>query len=166
MTEMMRSMIEGTISGSIGALVAAAILSYVVFTRDWLAERRDVRYIRDLLIGGRKRVMEAKDTSPKTMGVTISADTLRAAQYNNMIKQLGIALEKWLVNLSHDKRKDIFDALDWYHTDGLQAIKKNKKAEFVELPDGKWVPMEMPIEVAKEKFENLQSIEWLKLEPY
>ena len=166
MTEMMGSIIEGTISGSIGALVATAILSCVVLTRDWLAERRNVRYIRDLLIGERKRVMEAEDTSRKTIGVTIPADTLRAAQYNNMIKQLGIALEKWFVNLSHDKRKDIFDALDWYHTDGLQAIKKNNKAEFVELPDGKWPTTEMPKEVTKKKFENLQSIEWLKLEPY
>ena len=156
---------QSILIGAIGALIATAIVFSVGFIRDSLAERRNVRYIRDLLIGGRKRVMEAEDTSPKTMGVTVSADTLRAAQYNNMIKELGIALEKWLVNLSHDKRKDIFDALNWYHTDGLQAIKRNEKAEFVEFPDGKWPTTEMPKEVAKKKFENLQSIEWLKLDP-
>ena len=110
--------------------------------------------------------MEAKDTRHQGMDATSSADTLRAAQYTNMIKKLGVALEKWMVDLSHDQRKDIFDALNWYHTDSLPAIKKDGKAVFVELPDGKWPTTEMRIEAAKEKFEKLQSIKWLKLKAY
>ena len=107
--------------------------------------------------------MEAEDTFHKGMDATSSADALRAAQYNNMIKRLGVALEKWTVDLSHDQRKDIFDALDWYHTDSLQAIKKGGKAVFIEIPDGRWATTELPMEAAKEKFEKLQSIKWLKL---
>ena len=107
--------------------------------------------------------MEAKDTPHKGMDVTSSADTWRAALYNNMIKKLSVALEKWLVDLSHDQRKDIFDALNWYHTDSLLAVKNQGKAVFVELPDGKWPTTEMPIEEAKKRFEKLQSIKWLKL---
>ena len=83
-----------------------------------------------------------------------------------MVKRLGIALEKWMMNLSHDQRKDVFDSLDWYHTDSLQAVKKDGKAVFVEIPDGRWPTTEMPLEIAKEKFEKLQSIKWLKLNPY
>ena len=80
-----------------------------------------------------------------------------------MIKRLDIAMEQWLANLSHDQRKDIFDALDWYRTDSLQAIKRNGNAVFIDIPDGRWPATEMSVEVAKEIFEKLQSIKWLKL---
>ena len=80
-------------------------------------------------------MLEAGDTFHKGMNATSSGDALRAAQYNNMVKRLGIALEKWMADLSHDQRKDIFDALDWYHTDSLQAVKKDGKAAFIDIPD-------------------------------
>ena len=111
-------------------------------------------------------MLEAGDTFHKGMNATSSGDALRAAQYNNMVKRLGIALEKWMADLSHDQRKDIFDALDWYHTDSLQAVKKDGKAVFIDIPDGRWPTTEMSLEVANEKFEKLQSIMWLKLEPH
>ena len=69
--------------------------------------------------------MEAEDTFNKGMDATTSSDALRAAQYNNMMKQVGVALERRTVYLSHDQRNDIYDSLDWYHTDGLYATKED-----------------------------------------
>ena len=132
------SIAESAIAGLIAALTVTTILGLARCVRQWRAKRQDVGYIRNLLTEGRKRVMQATDTYHIGMDATSSGDALRAAQYNNMLKRLGVALEKWTVDLSHDQRKDIFDALDWYHTDSLQAVKKGEKAVFIEIPDGKW----------------------------
>ena len=162
----MESIAQSAVAGLIAALTATAILGFAKCVRQWSAKRQDVRYLRNLLTEGRKRVLEAGDTFHKGMNATSSGDALRAAQYNNMVKRLGIALEKWMVDLSHDQRKDIFDALDWYHTDSLQAVKKDGKAVFIDIPDGRWPTTELSLEVANEKFEKLQSIMWLKLGPH
>ena len=58
------------------------------------------------------------------MDAWFKADALRAAQYDNMLKELDVALEKWLPNLSNAQRKDVYDALDWYHIGKLQSNKK------------------------------------------
>lgn len=107
--------------------------------------------------------MEAKDTFHPGMCMMMEADTLRAAQYNHMIREVGVALERWTANLSHAQRKDVYVALDWYQTDGLYAIKGDEEVVFVELPEGKWPTTTMSREAAKVKFENLESIKWLKL---
>lgn len=161
----MESIAQSAVAGLIAALTATVILGLARFGREWLAKRRDVKYIRDLLIQGRKRVLEAKDTFHKGMNATSSGDVLRAAQYNNMIKRLGIVLEQWTVALTHDHRKEILDALDWYHTDSLQAIIKEGQVVYVEVLDGRWPTIEMSLDTAKEKFDKLQSISWLKLRP-
>ena len=159
----MCSIVESAFAGMIAAMTATAILGVAKWVRQWWLRSQDIEYLRSVLIEGRKLVMEAKDTPHPGTDATSSADTWRAALYNNMIKKLDVALEKWLVNLSHKQRKDIFDALNWYHTDALHATLKNGKMEFVDLPNGKWPTTEMPMNVAKEKFEKLQSIKWLKL---
>ncbi len=159
----MESITQGAVAGLIAALAATVVLGLTGYVRQRLAKRRDVRYIRDLLIQGRKRVIEAKDTFHSGMCVMMPADALRAAQFNHMIREVGVALEKWTLNLSHAQRKDIYDALAWYHTDGLYATKKDEEVVFVELPEGRWPTTTMSKEAAREKFEKLQSIKWLKL---
>ena len=159
----MESIAQGAVAGLIAALAATVFLGLTGYVRQRLAKRRDVRYIRNLLIKGRKRVMEAKDTFHSGMRMMMPADTLRAAQYNNMIREVGVTLESWTVNLSHAQRKDVYNALDWYQTDGLNATKKDGEVVFVELPEGRWPTTTMSKEAAKEKFEKLQSIKWLKL---
>ena len=160
----MESITSSAVAGLIAALAATAILGLTAYVRHWLAKRRDVRYIRDLFIEGRRRVMDAKDTFHEDMDARSSAGSLRAAQYNNLLKRVGVALDLWTVNLTHAQRKDIYDALDWYHTDDLPALKRDGKAVYVELPYGKWPTLEMSLEAARETFERLQSIKWLKLE--
>ena len=159
----MESIAQSAVAGLIAALTATAILGFAKCVRQWSAKRQDVRYLRNLLTEGRKRVLEAGDTFHKGMNATSSGDALRAAQYNNMIREVGVALEKWTVNLNHGQRMDLYDALDWYHTDGLYATMKECKVMFTELPEGRWPTVEMSSEAASNKFGRLQTVEWLKL---
>ena len=160
----MESIAPGAVAGLIAALVATAILGFATYVRQWLGERQDVRLIRDIFIQGRMRVMDAEDTFHEGMSVTMSSGVLRAGQYNNMIRQVGVALERRTQHLSHDQKTDVYDALDWYHTDSLNAVRTHGGVEFLEIPEGRWPTTEMSMEAAKSKFEKLRSIEWLKLE--
>ena len=159
----MESIAQSAVAGLIAALVATTILGLAKYVHQWLARRQDVRYIRGVLIQGRTRVMASEDTFHEGMNALIPADVLRAGQYNNMIRELGVALERWAVNLSHVQRKDVCDALNWYHTDGLNATKNSGTVVFGEPSEGRWPTAEMSMDAAREKFEKLQSIEWLKL---
>ena len=158
----MESIALGTVAGLIAALVATAILGFANFVRQWLGRRQDVGLIRDIFIQGRVRVMDAEDTFHEGMGATMSAGALRAGQYNNMIRQVDVALERRTQFLSHDQKTDVYDALDWYHTDSLNAVRTHGGVEFLEIPEGRWPTTEMSMEAAKSKFEKLRSIEWLK----
>ena len=101
------------------------------------------------------------------MGVTLPGDVLRAGQYNLVLKQLSVVLDPAGSNLSYDKRKEIFDALDWYNVGGLHVIKNDKgNPVFLAPPVGQWIAAEMRHEDASKRFQRLESIEWLKLEPY
>ena len=106
----MESIAQSAVAGLIAALTATALLGLASLVRQRWARCQDVRFIRKLLVGGGKRVMEAEDTCHQGMNTTSSGDALRAAQYNNMTKRLGIALEMWVVNLSHTQRMEVFDA--------------------------------------------------------
>ena len=159
----METIAQGAVAGLIAALVTTTILGLAKYTLQRFANRQDVKYIRALLTQGRRRVMAAEDTVNKDMGTLIPADVLRTAQYNNMIREVGVALEKWTVNLNYDQRKDIYDALDWYHTGGLYATMKEGNVMFTDLPEGRWPTVEMSSEAASNKFDRLQTLEWLKL---
>ena len=162
----MESIADSAVAGVIAALVATAILGIARYVRRLWGRRQDEKYIRTLLIEGRERVMSARDMYFEGMDASMSAGAIRAAQYNIMLKQIGLALEKWAVMLSHDQRKDIYDALDWYHAnpEGLPAIKRNGQVVIVELPEGRLPVEEMQLQAAKEIFERLETIKWLKLD--
>ena len=161
----MESIVQSAAAGLIAALMATVILGFARLVRQWSARRQDVRYIRKLLMDGRKRVMDAEDTFHQGMNATIPGDALRAAQYKNTTKRLRVALKLWAVNLSHDQRKDIFDALDWHYTDSLHAVKRDGQVAFVDLDvsHGRWPTTEMTLQAAKEKFKKLEDIKWLSL---
>lgn len=155
-------MIESAIAGVSAALVATAILGIAKLIHRWWARHRDVIYIRDILIDGQAYIFKAEGFYHEGISATSPADRLRAAQYNNMIKKLRVALEQWAVNLSHAQRRDVFDALDWFHTKGLLAFHVKGEMEYVQVPDGNWPTREMSVEAAQKIFEDLQSIKWLK----
>ena len=160
----MNPIASSAIAGVIAGLTVTTILGIASYVRCCSARRQDIRTIREILLEGRKRVLKAEDTPNANMNTTIPGDVLRAAQYNNMIKQLSVALEKWTVRLTHDQRKEIFEALDWYKTDSLHATKNELgQVTFVELPEGRWPTNEMRSEFAEDKFSRLKSIKWLCL---
>ncbi len=108
--------------------------------------------------------MAATDTFHPGMNATLPADAVRCAQYNLMIKQLAIALDHTTTRLPYSKRRQILEALDWYHANSLHASKSaHGSPEFVTLPEGKWPTVEMKASHAIERFDRLQAIGWLKL---
>ena len=144
-------------AGLIAALTATTILGAAKWIHLKYLQRLDVKQIREVLTTGRKRVMDA----------TLPGDVLRAAQYNLIIKQLRVALDHTTSKLPYAKRKDIFDALDWYHVKSLYATKVERdNPVFRDLLDGSWPTTEMQESQAVDKFKRLESIKWLKLKPY
>lgn len=155
--------VNSAVAGVIAALTATLILGIARWIIDNRAKRREISILREILTDGRKRVYDARDTFHQAMGVTSPADYLRVAQYNNMVKRLDVALKNWTPNLSHKRKKAILNALDWYHTDGLMAVKREGKAVWVELVEGKWPTEEMTLEAARKKFGNIEEICWLRM---
>ncbi len=159
----MGTLFQSAVAGLIAALAATAILGIANYSQQFWAKHQDVKYLRSLLTNGQKRVMSAEDVFHPGMGATMRADVLRAAQYNHMMKQVGIALESRTVHLSHDQRKDRYDALDWYNQSGLLAVENDGEVQFVEVPDGRWPTETMSYQQAKYRFDSLKAIKWLKL---
>lgn len=160
--------VQSAIAGVIAAVVAAILLESARGVRRWIARRRDVKYIRELVIEGRERILNARVTYNERR-VKYSEDFLRAAQYNHMIKKLRVGLEKWTPNLSHAHRRDLMDALDWYHTGGLHLVKggshKYESSFQDDFPEGKWPTEDMKESHVTDRFTRLQAIRWLKLPP-
>ena len=155
------------VAGLIAALTATTILGAAKWIHLKYLQRLDVKQIREVLTTGRKRVMESKETFHRGMDATSPGDVLRAAQYNLTIKQLRVALDHTTSKLPYTKRKDIFNALDWYHVESLYATKdKRDNPVFVDLPVGSWPTTKMQESQAVDKFKRLESIKWLKLKPY
>ena len=108
-------------------------------TQQALFPRQNRRQIRGVLTDGRRLVMESKETFYPGMKKTISDALLRAAQYNLILKQLRVALDHTTSKLSYAKRKELFDALDWYGVKSLCATPDGDgKPVFRDLPVGRW----------------------------
>ena len=163
----MEDIAGNAVAGLIAALTATTILGAAKWIHLKRLQSLDVKQIREVLTDGRKKVLESEETSFTNMDATADGDALRCAQYNLMIEQLRIALDHTTSKLPYVKRKEIFDALDWYHTEGLYARKDNNgNPVFVSLPPGKWPTTTMKKNFAIDKFKRIESIKWLKLKPY
>ena len=163
----MEDIAGNAVAGLIAALTATSILGVA----KWISLKRlqglDVKEIREVLTEGRKKVLESKETFLSDIGVTVHSEELRSAEYNQMIEQLRPVLDHTTSKLPYVKRKAIFDALSWYHTDSLYAKKDdNGNLEFIEFSPGKWPMPTMKKNFAIDKFKNIESIKWLKLKPY
>ena len=156
---------EGIAGSAVAGLIAALTATIILGAAKWIylehLQRLDVKQIQEVLTDGRRRVN-------RNMNVTLPSDMLRAAQYNLMIKQLRVALDHTTSKLSYAKRKDIFDALDWYHVKSLYLTKGaiGNPVSKDDLPVGSWPTNEMQESSAIDKFKRLESIKWLKLKPY
>lgn len=164
----MEDLAGNAVAGLIAALTATTILGAAKWIYLKHLQRLDVKQIRAVLTDGRKRVIESKKTFHHGMDATSSGDVIRCAQYNLMIEQLRVALDHTTSKLPYAKRKDIFDALDWYHTESLYATKdKDGNPVFVvDFPVGRWPTKEMQESHAADKFKRIEAIKWLKLKPY
>ena len=164
----MENLTGNAVAGLVAALTATTILGLLKLMHLKYMQNREIKQIRDVLTVGRSRVMTAKKTLYRDMDATVHEDLLRSAQYNLMIEQLRVALDHTTSKLPYAKRKEIFDALDWYHTKSLYLTKDEiGNPKFViDFPVGRWTTREMQESSALEKFKRLESIKWLKLKPY
>ena len=143
------------------------LLGFSRWLRYRIARRHDVKHIRATLKEGEALVMNAKDVEHEENGCVVarsSASVWRALLYNSMIEKLRVVLELQQ-NLSVYEKHEIFEALNWFHTKGPKVKIVNGKLEPVwDLPTGRWpAKHDMTTEEAKEKFEKLRAIKWLKL---
>ena len=158
---------SSAVAGIVAAIVATVILGGAKYIYGKHLQHLDVRQIREILTTGRERVMTSTDTRHEGLDTTLPADTLRCAQYNLMIKQLAAALDHTTTKLPYSKRKQIIEALDWYHVTSLHATKNRKgRPVFVIPPEGTWPTTEMKRHHAIDKFNKLEAIKWLKLGSY
>lgn len=158
-------MSESFIAGASAAVVATVVLGVAKLIHRWWLRRGDVGYLREIITEGRMLVFKDDEVYHEAPDARSPADVLRAAQYNNMISRLRAALGQWTVNLSHSQRRDIFDALDWFHTKGLHALVRDGQMQYVQIPDGNWPTVQMSLGAAEEIFARVESIKWLKLTP-
>ena len=80
--DQMSSIATGTIAGVIAAITTTVILGIASYVRRFAARRQDIRDIREILLVGKKRVLESKDTFNTSMHTPIPGNVLRAAQYH------------------------------------------------------------------------------------
>ena len=165
---------EDIAGNAVAGLIAAVTATIILGVAKWIYRKRleslDVKQIREVLTEGRKKVLESKEIFFPGLDATVPGDMLRCAQYNVMIEQLGLALDHRTSKLPYVKRKAIFDALNWYHTDpdNLYATKDNNGNLVFpfQFPPGKLPTMDMKKNFAIDQFKKLESIKWLKLKPY
>ena len=164
----MEDIAGNAVAGLVAALTATSILGVAKWIYLKRLEGLDVKQIREVLTEGRKRVLESKETFLSNIGVTVHSEERRSAEYNFMIKQLRPVLDHTTSKLPYVKRKAIFDALSWYHTDSLYAKKDNNgNLVFIfEFSPGKWPMLTMQKDFAIDKFKKIESIKWLKLKQY
>ena len=155
------------IAGLIAALAATTTLGIAKWIRLLYLRRLDMKHLRKVITTGRRRVMESEDIFHRGMNARISAGEFRVGQYNLMLKELGVLLDRATSNLSHNQRDDVLNALDWYNVQSLQVANRTAGGpEFVEIPAGRWPGTDMPKDRAVEKFKSLEAVKWLKLKPY
>ena len=164
----MDQIVPGAVAGVVAGLLTTAILGIARWIRQTRSRRRDIRHIRKVVADARTRVFEAKGFFHRGMRKDVSGDTLRAGQYNLMIRQLMVALDPTSTNLSLDRQNELREALDWFHKDALYAVDRlgQSEPEFITaIPDGLWPTTAMPVGHATRIFTRLAELRWLKVDP-
>lgn len=110
--------------------------------------------------------MGCQDTNYDGISGRVRENFLRACRYNVMVKELDEFFKTGNVHISHAKKKDIFNALDWYKIDYLDVIKVRAADPMCsEIQDGMIPSSHITIKIANEIFGKLESIKWLKMKP-
>ena len=110
--------------------------------------------------------MGYEDIHYENMSRSTKAYFLIACRYNVMVKELDEFFKTGNVHISRVKKKDIFNALDWYKIDYLNVVKLRAADSMCsEIQDGMIPSSYITIEIANEIFGKLESIKWLKMKP-
>ena len=159
---------QGAVAGVVAGLLTTAILGIARWIRQSRSARRDTKHVRKIIADARISVFNAEDFFHSGMRKAVSGDTLRAAQYNLMIRQLMIAIDPMSTNLSPDRQNELREALDWFHKDALYAVNRPGPSEpefTTAIRDGLWPTNTMTTTQAAEIFARLAELRWLKVDP-
>ncbi len=116
----------------------------------------------------------------------ISADEFRVDSFNHFLRELHYVLEYQSSKLTPMEKKDVLDAVDWFHkgdvghvlgvpTNGKflfpivnkhnSPIQQFQLGEYYVFHEGRWPLDIMTKEQAEEKFVNLRKLQWLSMPP-
>ena len=109
-----------------GVVVSAAgwaLAEWILARRARKAREQQLDYLRNLLTASQRSVFTSRDIAAHELRPElgeqlpngISADALRVEVFNLMLRELGEALEYQASELTPTERKEIRDALDWFH---------------------------------------------------
>lgn len=153
---------------SVGGVVAAVFFAGLVqLWRVWQA-RKEATAIRNIIVEYRGLIFDTEDMpNPKDSSVRLAgADEWRAVLYNEMLREIGRTLDHWSPHLSLERKQSLLRALDWYHR-GRAFVAPGPpiagQKRFLEIEPGTWPGLRMSLDEAKEKFQKLEAVEWLKL---
>ena len=128
---------------------------------------KEAAAIRNFIIEERGLILKAKglldlEDSSKML---IEADVWRARLYNEMLEELGRMLDHWSPHLAQKRKLTLLSALDWYHKEGvhLRPGPAVYGRQFMDVAPGTWPYTEMSFDNAKDQFEKLEAVKWLKL---
>lgn len=164
-SQLVDTIVGGSVAGLIAGLVIAVLLALASEARQLVKRRQEEKYVRDLFIEG-KVILTTEDLPLRGGDYTIPADDLRAAQYKMLLKQVGVGLERWTPHLSLSQRKDIYDALDWFHTDPERMLVLGTDEgglRLLDVPEGTWPGTSMNEAAARSIYERLCLVRWLRL---
>ena len=152
---------------SVGGVVAA--VSFAVLVRMWgiWQARKEAAAIRNIIVEDRRLIFDAKDVlDPEDLSVRLArADEWRAVLYNEMLGEVGRILDHWSPHLPQERKQSLLRALDWYHREGVVLAPSPRVVghKFPRVEPGTWPGDKMSLDEAKEKFEKLEAVKWLKL---
>ena len=149
-----------------GVFAALAFAGLVQIWRYWQA-RKETAAIRNIIVEERRCIFDAKDVlDPEDLCVTLArADEWRAQLYNKMLGEIRRTLDHRSPHLPLERKQSLLRALDWYHSEGVFVAPAPRVHgyKFPQIEPGIWPGDEMSLDEAKEKFQKLEAVKWLKL---
>ena len=140
--------------------------------RRW-QQRKEVASFSEIIDRHRGYIFEATDLN-NVAGLPgrVPVAAVRSWLYNQMLKELGVALDTRSPHLPLERKQELREALNWYHTsrDGTTVRLLRDTQQEVwrfptddELPPGKWPVTTMLLVQAREQFGKLEAVKWLNL---
>ena len=163
----MEQIFSNAAAGLIAGIVAPIIFEVWRYIQRCCAQPKEIELLRSIISHKRDIILHKRldERKTKESGFSDLNDTHRAGLYNGMLTELDVCLTNWTPNLSPDRKREVYDSLDWFNSTTSRAKPTVLPGTF-ELAHtgiGKWRSEKMEKCEAERMFDRLESIQWLKL---